>query len=738
MKSSVLRVFCILTSLLIVATQLSGCGGNNPSESAKYDLEQPAESLTSGIVAQNKDYELSWDEENKCVLFKCNSDGKIWSNVPYEHLASGQTNVFLNSTINITVADTSTMEWSLVRGQIGVNNSGRLFCEKTDGGLKITYCFDQYEILIPVTYVLRDDSLLVSIDGSEIIEGTSLYRLVSVSLAPYLCSSANTTDGAYLFVPSGCGALMYTSENADVERVYSAEVYSKDVSRVIPEEFTEDEAVRLPVFGVDAGESALFAVMEQGAASAFIEAETGNKRVGYSSVYPTFYFRGYDIIKEKSSNNADVTLTSDDLSDQTVSVGYYPLTGDKADINGMAECYQKYLDDTNAFTDSATARDPYSVTVLGGAQITKSVMGIPYKSMKAMTTFEQAQKITEELISLTGAKPTVRLMGFGESGISPGNVAGGYGFASNLGNEQERKSLEAFCVEQKISLFTDFDMICYTKSGDGFSYKRDAAKTAVNYSATKYTVNTPLRDYDTDSATHILGRKLIDCAIDKLINTFDKDNLSGISLSSLSNTAYSDYSDKAYYTKGGIESDVIRQFQKLKEAGHAAAASQANAYAACAADVLFDISAGNGGYDALDETVPFYQMVYSGKKAMYSQAVNLAENAKEQIMLAAAYGMGLGFTLIYDYDVALQEIKSEKLYGMLYSGNKENIADALNTYSKVYDAVKDCGIECYELLGNGISKTVFENGTVLYANHTDRTTDSPIGKLEAYGFALSS
>jgi hypothetical protein len=42
----------------------------------------------------------------------------------------------------------------------------------------------------------------------------------------------------------------------------------------------------------------------------------------------------------------------------------------------------------------------------------------------------------------------------------------------------------------------------------------------------------------------------------------------------------------------------------------------------------------------------------------------------------------------------------------------------------------------YELLENGVSATYFENGMILYANHTSEKVSSPAGELDAYMFKV--
>ena len=72
-------------------------------------------------------------------------------------------------------------------------------CTKIENGILIEYYFSKLEIMIPIKYVLREDSLLVSLDVKEIAEGNK-YKVTKVSLAPFMTSVKNTESKDYLFL----------------------------------------------------------------------------------------------------------------------------------------------------------------------------------------------------------------------------------------------------------------------------------------------------------------------------------------------------------------------------------------------------------------------------------------------------------------------------------------------------------------------------------------------------------
>ena len=729
------KALCMLLVFVILLSLLSGCG--KTVKTVLYDMDTPAISVPSGSITSNANFELFWDDDSKCVLLQSISTGKIWSNIPYDYYMQGGVSTSLNSPINISIMDDQYSQTN-INGYTGAVMSGRVFSEKINSGIRVTYCFDACQISIPVEYVLRTDSLMVKIDTPAIVEG-SKNMLMSVSLAPFLCSTPNDADDAYLFVPSGTGAVMYAAEksNSGVRR-WSGEMYGTDASRHVTTAPLNEESVRLPVFGVKSGEQTLFGIIEEGAESTVLNAETGNSNTGYSSIYPEIWFRGYDIYPSNSEafRYQDISLQSSVMSKKAVTVGYYPLSGEDADYNGMAKRYRKYLQDCGLIADTKIEQSPYSVTLLGGVLTTTSLFGIPHKTLNSMTTFTQAKDIIGELEGLTGTTPSVRLEGFGNCGISPGKPAGGFGFPSVFGKEKQRLALEQYCTDKKISLFTDFDLIQCASSGGGFSYRTDMAESASGGAVSIAPLTTPLLKENNSMAYRLLKRENISKAVDKLIKLADKSKISGVSLSTLTDIAYSDYSGSDYAVKSNMERDVRKTIEKVRAAGHPVSASGTNMYAAATADVIFDVTIENGNLDVFDVQIPFYQMVFKGLKPMYCSSVNLASDSKRTIMLAATGGVGIGFTLIHDFDVSYMETGSEKLYGAKFENNRELIRETVSDYTNFINAVSKSGIERYEVLPNGVSKTVFDNNVVLYANHTSVAVESPVGVLEGYEYKV--
>lgn len=548
-------------------------------------------------------------------------------------------------------------------------------------------------------------------------------------------TTAEILKNSYLFVPAGNGALMSSEVKDGDPREYKGEMYGTDAGRYQPYEYYAKESVKMPVFGVKNGVNALLGIMEQGAEQGLVQASCGNDRALYSNVGATFFVRGFDVYAEAMGNNSTVsTRLSKTMVDNTFIVGFYPLSGEDADYVGMAKRYRRYLEE-NGMVKTDVKQNVYALSVLGNVMTKSLAFGVPYESVKSMTTFKEAEAIIKEMVEVTNLTPSVQLLGYGSTGLDIGKVAGGFKFAGTSGSKKDYNALTAFATDKNVPLFTDFDLVYFKQGGNGFSKMMNAAKTATLHRSEVYYRMLALRAQDKDKGFyHILNRSQLAKAMDKLLNKGDKLGVSGYSFATLGSAAYSDYDDEAYYTKKNMASDVKALFDKVSKAGHKLSSNNANDYAAMLSDTMFGVELDPRNTDGIEEYVPFYQIVFKGYTPMYSEALNLSSDYETLVLRALESGVGLGYNVTMNYDVSFAASAHEDMFNSLYSSIKDKITETATKYKDYYAAIADATITDYEVLDNGVSVTTFSNGVVAYTNKTDAAQTYPGGKLAAKGF----
>lgn len=722
----------IAFSLAFVFVFLCGCNGNKV---AYKEFPKTLESVTSSNIASNSNLSLEYDVNTQNVLLKDNNSGKIWSAVNTIENSNGEN----NSPIYIEYINSKNFIKENIKSLNSSECKVRVASKNIKNGVQLVYYFDEIGISVPVSYVLRKDSLAVTVDFENAYEKEN--KLLSVSVAPFFCSVKNNTADSYLLLPTGSGAIMYPDERTDGVRNYTGYIYDSDPASLVPEILNEETAIRLPVFGVKDGNNALLSVIEEGDSHSYISASAGNTDSGCSNAFTTFYARGYDIT-DVSDNlvggvKSDIYQVADTIDKRKATIVFYSLSGDNANYMGMAKKYREYLQSQD-YIKKTVSENPYALYITGGAQVDELVLGFSVKKTKALTTFSQAQKIIKEIGNQTGVNGSVQLKGFGDSGLSVKKIAGGFKFSSVFGKDSDRLSLEKYCANNKITLFTDFDLINFSSAYKGYNSLTSAAKSAMHRKVKLYYRDKALWNYDKESEKfYLLKRSELENVVKELNKTVSKKKISNVSLSTLGKIAYSDYSVDQYNSRGKIAEDVKKYINSIKSKDLKVATEAANAYAAVLSDSIFETPTDNGYYNSFDAAIPFYQMVFKGYVPMYSTAVNVTADIDKSIMLAVQSGTSLGFSVVGEYNYEFANTPYADLYASSYAGSKKKIVEAIKANSEYYSAISGQTITAYEFISPSVTKTTFSNGVTVFANHSDKTSYSPIGDLKPYGYSYS-
>lgn len=724
-----LSVFLVLSIML----SLTACSSEKPRKVGKYTSKIVVNSVDSSVVAENDNYAMHWDSERACILIEDKTSGYIWSTIPNDFYngtpAGSRADALLNSPIIVTYATSPNNVLKTLNGS-NVFDDGMITVKKVKNGLQVGYFFNNVEISIPVIYKLYDDHFTVTVDPMGIMENE--HKVYQVEIAPFITAipSASEKD-SYLFVPSGSGALIYTDERDGKERLYEEAVYGNDLS-VFDDQITENTYnVSLPVYGVNRGQNSLFAIIEEGAASCEIIASAGDSTVGYSNVCAAFCVRGYntEVVKMAASGSGSsrINTYSEGFVNEKCTVAFYPLANEKSGYSGMAECYRNYLTKKYNIKKNNTDASLY-LQLLGGAMVGESFIGVPYKKLEIATSIEDAKEIVSEISEATGVKPVAQLKGFGNTGIDISKVGGAFKLNSRLGSWKDVESLNTLC-----DVFFDFDLVRFDSSGKGFKTYSDSAKAENEGTAYQYFYDTASGGQVVEKGRYrLLARSELANALTKAVKTIDNKEISGISLSTLGEFAYSDYRSPKYYSKGNMDSNVSDMLAGARKKT-SILTSNANAYAAANSTHIIASPSNNSGYSSLDVEIPFYRMVFKGIVSMSSESINLSSNSRNEILKAAESGCGLLYTLTNNYCDQFR-LSDSSFAKSVYTDIKEDIISDYNEFKEYFSKVSDTCVKQHTILYNGVNQTVFENGVTVIVNYTDEAVETPLGVVEANSF----
>lgn len=730
---------CVL--LLVFVLTFSGCTSKS-TVAKKHIFSQPKEypEYTKETICSNDEYSLLWDSQTGCVSLLSNTDGKICSSIPYEFYTSGIDEglgyVRMTSPINIEYYDEKSRSINTSYGSIDVINDGHMTSEKVGEGLKVTYYFDQLNISIPVLYSLGKDCVKTTLLINEIGEGNK--KVYSVTVTPFYCST-KSGDNSWLFVPSGSGALMYADQGKRAERTASVRMFGDELSETITESILSQEKAYLPVFGAGNESEAVMGLISEGNEFVRLDAQAGNEEIGYSAISPTFLLRNIDMLKVSqmySGYKALVRKATDSMVEaRSATVCFYPLSGEKANYNGIADKYRTILF-KNAKCD-ADYKQLY-INFLGGANISKNFLGVNYKTLKSTTSFSDADEILNEIYKKTKISQVVTMVGYGKSGLDIGKLAGGFDLASTFGSQKELKKLNDSCRKNKSLLAIDFDIFRFSSSGCGVSTFTDCTTTANGTTAKQYFFSRAnhlpknLNEY-----YYLLARGKFDDIEEKLLNTLNIKGYSSVSLSDLGSLTYSDCSDVDFIGKNGFSKSITDFLKRLKKDKKNIMLSSPNSYAAVFTDYITSSPMKSSLNDAFDEDVPFYQMVMHGYVPMAVSSVNLSADAKDAFLYAIETGSSLSYTLSANWQDGFEDTSHSELKYTTYDFWKNTIFEDVDKASEYLEAVSSSTITYHSIISDGVTKTVFSNGVSVYVNRSNKTVSTPVGKITANGFKYS-
>ena len=714
----------IIISTLSVCVLLSccACNSNNNNDNINFyeQLKFEDSDIISGVVTENDKYLLSWDADNACIKLTEKKTNKIWSSTPMTadgNYVEDINNIY--SPINIEYIRKSAYRTIELTGKVGAVNNGRIYAENITDGIKLTFMFDELSIAIPVNFTLNDNGLSVNVKTSDIVENPNNDdRIYKISLLPYFCCVENSEEN-YLFVPSGSGALMYTDErDSGISRQFNGKIYGQDPVQEVNERYTNTSDIRMGVFSATENNSTITAIVTNSAEKCDIKAVAGDAQLGFSNIYPSFQLRGYNgtVLDYGGSTGKKLInyYTDDMISDSVLEIQYSTTTSEKSGYVVSAETYRDYISNKYSI-QKKTTDNILSLKFFGAVQTKNHFLGFPYSSDIALTSFKDVVEIIKDI----SVNPDVQLIGFGEGGIDGGKLAGGFSFSGALNNKKDLKSLLSFSRNNSIPLYFDYDLLYFNKSGNGFSTSKDNCHTANGYPAEIFSYSPSTNDKIKElGSKSILSRLRIDDAIDKLIGAIEKNNIESVSLSTFSNTSFSDFAEDKYQNCSDIDAQVNDCISKLSQKGFNVAVSDANDYAAVLSDKIFDAPTSSGNFESLDVDIPFYEMVFKGFIPLSTDSINIAVDENKQLLKCIEIGAPLQYSLIKNYNSQLAFYNHDNLQLMVYANNVDNIKENLEKSENYLRSVKDLCVSDYIIINNELRKTVFEDGTVVYVNYS--------------------
>lgn len=607
-----------------------------------------------------------------------------------------------------------------------------------DGAVPISF-------IIPLEYRLDGDAVDVSVPMSGVEENGdgSIFR---IQLLRYF-GAAGTDEDGYMLVPNGSGSLIYFNNGKTTVENYSEYVYGIDP---LAAEYTvreNTENVKMALFGIFREDSSVFATIEDGASFAYLSAGVSGKINEYNYVYPTFVLRGNDKLSMfgTTGNEADIPIVETNFYDANLTVKYTMLTDENSGYAGAANYYRNRLVNEGVLTakESDSEDIKFYYDILGGVGMTEFILGSQHQGMYAMTTFDEAEEISNDLAAQGITNQVMNYQGWMNRGYYH-DVVDKIKVPQKLGGKSGLQDLSQTVTANGGTFYADVAFQQVTSISGRYSEGNETARYyGAGYVAELGLVNpatlrkTSGLGYD-ENHYYLVSPKFLVRYTDKFSSRITKYDISGISLRDLGGELHSDKKRTNIINREEALDVVNASLAQMEETNKNIMINSGNDYSFAYADDMLNVPLTDNDYYIVDETVPFYEMLLHGYIDYSGSVINLSDTYdKTDIVLnLVEAGASPHFMFSYENSSEIKNTGLNRFYSTTYANWKD---DAAAIYAQVNEALKNVNgayITNHQILDDNLRAVTYSNGVTIYINSgtEDQTVDGV--KVPARNFGI--
>lgn len=585
---------------------------------------------------------------------------------------------------------------------------------------------------IPLDYKLEDDGLKVSISSDEIAYNDSIYEISTIDVLKYFGAGDRDEDG-YMFVPDGSGAIInFNNGKTQIDDAVKVPVYGLDEGRERNQQPFINQQGYLPVFGIKKEKSALFAIMESGASVATVVADISGKSttdVDKNIVYPSYKLVDFQALSTvMSTMTLRVYQEKRMMSD--IEIKYTILPEEKADYSGMAEFYRNYLYEKGILEKSELPSEiPFNLELVGGCSEKTAFLGISYQKMYALTTFDQAKEIIDQLIDKGIKNISINYKGWANNGLR-NSTFNKIDVLSQLGGKNGLQELMAYGAEKGVTIYPEAELLYVYKDTlfDGYNALIDTSRmiNRENNEHVQYDIVTQRADLSSSkNKANLIGPTKLKITSANVLQSYKDLGLDNISLGALSTNLSSNNKLQDFWDREMVMNAYTEIAESYTDSGLHLMGKGVNSYMLGSVERIYEISNTSSNFVLADASVPFYQMVIHGAIQYSGEAINLNGDPQTVFLQAVEAGSGLYYRWAYANNDELKDIEFAGMYSLNYKSWLDQAAEMYIKYNDLLGATANVEMLRHDILATGVTRVTYADGTLVYVNYNtdDYTVD---------------
>ena len=592
--------------------------------------------------------------------------------------------------------------------------------------------------IIPVDLVLDNGDLVVSVSTENIEVQNEFYTLTRLSLLPNFGSvSAEESNGGYIFVPDGSGALFAMNSFDPNYNGYERPLYWNTVFRDMDfmPQFPED--LHMPVYGMIYDKGGFLAIIEKGDETGFIGARSASFSPGaggdmFNTVYSVF-----DVSQFKQVN---IVGAAEHGGTYTVSTGMlgmdiivrYRLFSEKISYFDMAKVYKNYLIDKFNLKPDYNISPQIFLDVTGALTIEGRFLGIAYEKTVSMTGYSD---LTDILRDLQDIPLTISYNGVFNGGIN-NKLSNRAALISHNGTASELRALLETADKTGADLFMGTNIArIYKDSKNGFNERIHAA---YRYEGT------PAKFKSYDPSTRLtrehsqLYYRLNPLYLANVLDGFLKNSkrFNKIYINDLGTDYYANYRRTSIVPPLAASQIAVQALERLDNE-RIIAINNPGMNNIPYTQWAVNISRESSNYGGFYTSIPFRQLVMNGLLCYTTlNANNSGESMDYFLLQALELGSVPKFWITSKSADVLKYTSHTEFLSTQYSVHKENIETLYQSWNDAFDIIKTMEIANHETLEDRVFRTTYKSGVTVIVNYNRFAVETDEGQIGPRDFII--
>lgn len=576
-------------------------------------------------------------------------------------------------------------------------NSSVLFTEKPDGFDAKINC-RTIKLVFTLKVRLTSNGITVTVPYDSIQENSDNHALQYLQIYPFFDSSYGLVDGSIL-IPDGSGATVDLSQSTKAKQPYSARVFGSDYGiAAAPVSSTSPFTASMPVLALMYPDGGTMVTADSGAEYCTVNAYASSITTNYNLAYFSWIYReNYTKYFQSAGTEGKSYVAFQTDKNQFDLV--QSMTFLDADCN-VADVARKFAEKVEIKDNALSGNVGLRLSFL----MSENKQGMFGTEIVNMTTTDFVQKAAQEVSEYCN-NLNVSVYGYTRGGLQNSypnhfpldNKSGG-----KRGYKQLSETLEK--LGAKFAMTADF-----VKAYEDTSIK--PKNLALNMSNQFITVN----DNRTGSSAkfNLVNADYAAATLQNSLKDFSK-YTNNLDIASMGYLLYSGY-ENSFFTR----SQAVEIFaEALKNADIGVNLERPNSYLWSVCNAYLDTPISSSNYLIETQSVPFLQMVLSGKVEMYSMPFNLNFTGREYILRLIDYNVYPSFTLTEQDSIDLFGTNSSGVFTSQYDMWKNTVESVYNEVNGVLREVIGETVTDRFAVGNGAVATVYSNGTTVVVNYS--------------------